>query len=148
MKALNWRVKRVKLTLGFRQQKRNMKPKISALALLLLISNHTSLAHARFDVQRFQSFRGMSASEKERDIAYLIGVSRGLILADMYSEKKFGIKQFCIPEDKFKEAYGGSIQILNSEIASPSTGKPYPPQTPIEAVMVQAFATHYSCPNN
>ena len=71
----------------------------------------------------------LSRAEKERDISNLIGVSRGLILSSMYSNQANGAPLFCVPSSSFDEAYGGSISLLQSEIASPSNGETYAPGT-------------------
>ncbi len=114
--------------------------------LLLLVAVAACSAHAGgYDVRRFQSFTKLGGVEKERDISYLVGVSRGLVLSSMYSNRIKGEPLFCIPNSRFDEAYGGSISILQSEIATPSHGKPYAQDTPIEAVMLQAFVTSYPC---
>ncbi|MFP3370997.1 hypothetical protein [Pseudomonas sp. SIMBA_068] len=128
------------------QGEKFLSPTSTILSLLLIFV--TGSAHATgYDVQRFQSFRSLNSAEKERDASYLIGVSRGLVLASMYIEQEYAARLFCIPKNKMDEAYGGSISALSNEVANPSSGHPYAPDTPVEVVMLQALKTHYPCNN-
>lgn len=124
-----------------------MSPRNTIFSLLLVLVTGSALA-AGYDVQRFQSFMSLNTAQKEKDMSYLIGVSRGLILANMYMEQQYESRLFCIPRNQFSEAYGAAIPALNSEIASPSGGHPYSPDTPMEVVMLQALKTHYPCKTN
>lgn len=117
--------------------------KIVALLLSASFSSHSNAAG--YDVQKYQSFRGLDSTQKEMYITYLIGVSRGVIVTNIYIEKKTGVKLFCIPDNKFDEAYGAAIQALNSEIASPASGHPYEPDAPMEIVMLNALKAYYPC---
>ena len=122
-------------------------PSKRAIFSTLLIFASCSIHADGFDVQRYQSFMSLNSAEKEKNIAYLIGVSRGITLASTAVENNRNAKLFCIPENKFQEAYGGLIPELNTEIASPRNGRPYAPDTPIEIVMFQVFQNHYPCGN-
>lgn len=128
------------------QNPRSKNVSLRSIVFFLLIGFTSFSAHSSgYDVQRFQSFMKLSDAEKERDISYLIGVSRGLILSSMYSNQANGSPLFCVPSGSFQEAYGGSISLLESEIASPSKGEAYAPETPIEMVMLRAFIVEYRC---
>lgn len=122
-----------------------MLPKNIILFLLALLTTPTQAAG--YDVKRFQSFMSLGATEKKIDIGYLIGVSRGIFITSEYSNQKYGRKIFCIPDGKFNEVYNGSISEMQAEIASPSSGRPYSPDTPIEIVMLNVFNSHYLCDN-
>jgi hypothetical protein len=119
-----------------------LTPAIPAFARALLSSPSNA---AGYDVESFQSFMHLTAEEKVRDVAYLIGVARGLVIMNMYNEQRFGQKLFCIPDDKFEYVYGGSVKELTSEIAQPSSGIPYPKDTVMEVVMLQTLIANYSC---
>ena len=78
-------------------------------------------------------------------MSYLIGVTRGVVLANVYSQNKYAKAILCIPDNKFAEAYGDPVQALQQEIASPGAGHPYAADTPIEIVILQALLSRYPC---
>lgn len=115
-----------------------------ALSAAAILVSTPALAQG-YDVKRYQSFMSLSAAEKQRDIAYIIGVTRGALLANMFHKEATGAVLFCVPSDKFEHVYGGAIEDLNAEIASPASGEPYEADTPIEMVILQMLVSKYSC---
>lgn len=100
-------------------------------------------AAADISLRQYSEFRKNVSQFKD----YLVGVGRGVFWANVILETNGKPKLFCMPR---KLALDEEIilSMLEQEIRSPSGGKPYSEDAPVEMVMTFSFAHRFPCPLN
>ncbi len=75
---------------------------------------------------------------------YLVGVGRGIFWANVLLDVHGKQKLFCMPE-KLAFDEGIILSLLEPEIRSPSSGKPWPADDAVEMIMAFAIASRFPC---
>jgi hypothetical protein len=103
----------------------------------------SSAAQADFDLQTYTDLK-QHDDTKDRVNSYMTGVGRGIFWANTAIGANGGQELFCMPPKLALDE--GLIQsLLDQEIRSPVSGKPYADDTLVEFIMLRAFESRFPC---
>jgi hypothetical protein len=110
------------------------------VALVCVLAFWSWPSSAEVPVAKYAEFRDVPQFKE-----YLVGLGRGVFWANVLLRVYGKSRLFCIPE-KLALDEGVILSLIDQEIRSPSDGKPWGDDDPVEMVMAFAFARRFPCP--
>ena len=109
-------------------------------ALISMSAIYSPTAYAEVPLSKYTEFRNSVPQFTD----YLVGVGRGIFWANVLLGIHGKPRLFCMPQ-KLALDEGIILSLIDQEIRSPSSGKPYANDASVEMVMVFAFVRRFPC---
>ena len=113
--------------------------RLAIIVLTCVLTAWSSTASAEFPVGTYTQFRNDSAFK-----SYLVGLGRGIFWANALLKVQGKPRLFCMPEHLNLDE-GIILSLIDQEIRSPSSGKPWSDDAEVEFVMAVAFINRFPC---
>lgn len=115
----------------------------AVVGLITLLA--ASQARAQIALSEYQHFQ-QNEPDREALNHYLLGVARGLWLANEALKIRGQKPVFCLPDSWNPQApLTLNDELLRQELKKPKYGRKYAPSTPIEIILLYAYESRFPC---